>query len=226
MGLGSMAAGAALDAAAKQAEMKRMLKGRTPDQQKVIKYFYAAGGCLNKGLSDDEYEEMIRKTVNSLNIKQKALGKIGVDESQVTEIEPIHFEGYLYDHKNALVRPGKDRLYRSSMYQVTWLFFSDTQVYVYQYTFNMAEDSRKEETQEYFYKDITNVTTSSDSVEKEVPDKVSCTGKTSYIRTSVDTDKFKIVVPGESLFCSMVQTDYTERAIQGMKAKLREKKNA
>lgn len=226
MGLGGYVAGAAIDAAAKQAEMKRYLKGRTPDQQKVIKYFYAAGGCLNKGLSDEEYEEMIRKTVNSLNIKQKALGKIGVDETQVQEIDPIHFEGYVFDNKKAFARLGKDRVWRSSMYQVTWLFFSDTQVYVYQYTFNMDEDGRKEETQEYFYKDITNFATSSDSVEKEVPDKVSCTGKTSYIRTSVDTNKFKIVVPGESLFCSMEQNDYTERAIQGMKAKLREKKNA
>ena len=39
MGLGSSITGAAVDAAAKQAEMKRALKGRTPDQQKVIKYF-------------------------------------------------------------------------------------------------------------------------------------------------------------------------------------------
>ena len=53
MGFGNMVAGAAVDAAAKQAEMKRMMKGRTPEQQSVIKYFYGAGGCLSKGLTDE-----------------------------------------------------------------------------------------------------------------------------------------------------------------------------
>lgn len=225
MGLGSYVAGAAIDAAAKQAEMKRRLKGRTPDQQKVIKYFYGAGGCLSKGLTDEEYDAMLKAKLNSMNIKAKALNKIGLDESQVNEIEPVHFEGYLFDDKNAFALLGKDRTWRSSAYQVSWIFFSDTQVYVYQYTFNMDEDGKKETTEEYFYKDITNFSTASDSVEKEVVDKVSCTGKTTYIRKNVDSNRFALVVPGDKFYCSMEQNDYTERAIQGMKAKLREKKS-
>lgn len=120
---------------------------------------------------------------------------------------------------------GKDRVWRSSAYQISWIFFSDTQVYVYQYTFNMDEDGKKEATEEYFYKDITNFSTVSDSVEKEVVDKVSCTGKTTYVRKSVDSNRFALVVPGDKFYCSMEQSDYTERAIQGMKAKLREKKS-
>lgn len=225
MGLGSYAAGAAIDAAAKHEEMKRALQGRTPDQQKVIKYFFGAGGCLNKGLTDEEYDAMLRAKLNSMDIRAKALNKIGLDESQVNEIEPVHFEGYLFDDKKAYALMGKDRLWRSSAYQVTWLFFSDSQVYVYQYTFHMDEDGKKESTEEYFYKDITNFSTSSESVEKEVVDKVSCTGKTTYSRRSVDTDRFALVVPGDKFLCSMEKTEYTERAIQGMKAKLREKKS-
>ncbi len=224
MGLGSYVAGAAIDAAAKQAEMKRRLKGRTPEQQKVIKYFYGAGGCLSKGITDAEYDALLKAKLNSMDIKAKALNKIGLDESQVSEIEPVHFEGYLFDDKNAFARLGKDREWRSSAYQVSWIFFSDSQVYVYQYTFNMDEDGKKESTEEYFYKDITNFSTASDSVEKEVVDKVSCTGKTTYIRKSVDTNRFALVVPGDKFYCSMEQNEYTERAIQGMKAKLREKK--
>lgn len=224
MGIGGYVAGAAIDAAAKQAEMKRALKGRTPEQQKVIKYFYGEGGCLNKGLTDEEYDAMLKAKINSIDIRAKALNKIGLDESQVNEIEPVHFEGFLFDEKKAYARLGRDRVWRSSAYQVSWIFFSDTQVYVYQYTFNMDEDGKKESTEEYFYKDITNFSTASDSVEKEVVDKVSCSGQTTYIRKSVDTDRFALVVPGDKFYCSMEQSDYTERAIQGMKAKLREKK--
>lgn len=224
MGLGSYVAGAAIDAASKQAEMKRALRGRTPDQQKVIKYFYGAGGCLSQGITDQEYDAMLKAKLNSINIKAKALNKIGLDESQVNEIEPVHFEGFLFDDKKAYARCGKDRVWRSSAYQVSWIFFSDTQVYVYQYTFNMDEDGKKEATEEYFYRDITNFSTSSDTVEKEVVDKVSCSGKTTFARRSVNTDRFALVVPGDKFYCSMNQTSYTERAIQGMKAKLREKK--
>jgi len=225
MGLGSTIAGAAVSAAAKQAEMKQRLKGRTPDQQKVIKYFFGSGGCFKKGLSDAEYDSMVMAKAKSIDFKQKALDKIGLDESQVNEVAPLHLESYLFDDgKNIYFRRGKDLVWRSSQYQVSWIFSSSSQVYVYQYTFNMDEDGKKEGTEEYFYKDITNFSTSSDTIEKTVPGKTSCTGKTSYIRTKVDSNRFTLTVSGDKFYCAMKQNDYTEKAIQAIKAKLREKK--
>jgi hypothetical protein len=224
MGLGSMVAGAAVSAAAKQNEMNQRLKGRTPEQQKIIKYFYGSHGCLSKGLSDQEYESMVMGKAKSMDFKQKALSKIGLDESQVNEVTPIHFEDYQFDDKKAYALHGKDGIWRSSAYQISWIFFSSTQVYVYQYTFNMDEDGKKESTEEYFYKDITNFSTDSDTVEKEVVEKVSCTGKATYVRTSIDTNRFALGVSGAKFYCAMQQNDYSEKSIQGMKAKLREKK--
>ena len=224
-----IAVGAAVNAANKQAEMKQALKGRTPEQQKVIKYFYGDGGCFSKGLKDEEYESMVMSKAKSMDFKKKALDKIGLDESQVNEVAPIHFEDYWWgdsdnDANKFDALRGKDGVWRTSAFQITWLFFSSTQVYVYQYTFHMDEDGKKEKTEEYFYKDITNFSATSDTIEKEVPGKTSCTGKTSYIRTKVDTNRFALIVPGDKFYCAMKQNDYTEKAIQGMKAKLREKK--
>ena len=210
-----------------KSEMNQRMKGRTPEQKKVIKYFYGEGGCLSfisPGLKDEDYEAMVMDVVKSMDFRKKALNKIGLDESQVSEIEPVHFEGYMFDEKKTLAKWGKDKVWRSSAYQVSWLFFSSAQIYVYQYTFNMDEDGKKEATEEYFYKDITNFSTSSDTVEKSVLDKVSCQGEASYARKNVDTNRFSIIVPGDKFYCSMDQNDYTELAIQGMKAKLREKK--
>lgn len=207
-----------------QQEIKKLLKGRTPEQQSVIKYFVGGGGCLSRGLSDEQYESLVQAKAKSMDFKQKALNKIGLDESQVNEIEPVHFEGFYFDEKKTYAKWGKDRKWRSSAYQISWIFFSATQVYVYQYTFNMDEDGKKEATEEYFYRDITNFSTSSDSVEKEVLDKISCKGEATYTRKTVDTNRFALVVPGDKFYCSMEQSDYTERSIQGMKAKLREKK--
>lgn len=208
-------------------ELKRLLKGRTPEQQSVIKYFKGSGGgCLSmfsSGLTDEQYEGIVMARAKSMDFKAKALSKIGLDESQVTEIDPVHFEGYSFG-PNVYVRPGKDGRYRTSAYQISWLFFSSSQVYVYQYTFNLNQEGLQERTEEYFYKDITNFSTSSDTVEKEVLEKMSCKGEPTFSRKNVETNVFALVVPGEKFTCSMERSDYTERVIQGMKAKLREKK--
>jgi hypothetical protein len=230
MGLTGMAAGAAMNRLQLNNERKRLLQGRNPGQQSVIKYFLGSGGgCLSMfssggGLTDEQYEGMVMSTAKATDFKAKALGKIGLDESQVSEIEPIHFEGYRFDDKNAWAKYGKDGKWRSSAYQISWIFFSATQVYVYQYTFNMDQDGRVELTEEYFYKDITNCSTTSDTVEKNVVEKSGCRGEEKVTRKNVESTRFTIVVPGDKFYCSMEQSEYTERAVQGMKAKLREKK--
>ena len=200
--------------------VKNRIKGRNADQQAVIRYFCNEPACLSKKpISDAEYEEIVKKYLNAQDFKKKALNKIGLDEDQVKEIEPIHFEGYVFGG-NCLAKRGDDGQYRSSEYQVSWLFFSDTQVYVYQNSFFLDEDGRKERTEEYFYKDITNFATSSDT--EETPEYDHKQDKT--VLVNVDTNRFAITVPGDKFYCSLEKNDYTERAIQGMKAKLREKK--
>ena len=202
--------------------VKDRIKGRNDDQKAVIRYFCNEPACLSKKpMTDEEYDSMVLKVLNSNDYKQKALGKIGLDEDQVQEIEPVHFEGYQFD-KQSLTKLGKDGKYRSSKYQVSWLFFSATQVYLYQNTFNMDEDGKKESTEEYFYRDITNFSTSSDTVETPFYD----AQKDEPFLKNVDSNRFAITVPGDKFYCSLEQNDYTERAIQGMKAMLREKKNA
>lgn len=195
-------------------------KSRTDDQKKVIRYFLNEG-CGAKRMSDSEYDAMVRKAVNSFDFKKRALAKIGLDEDELQEIAPVTFEGYKFD--KAWGRKGDDNLWRSSCYQITWLFFSATQVYMYQYTLNMDCDDKKESTDEYFYKDITNFSTSTETEEmRSEYDKNAKIWK----KENVETSKFSLVVPGDKLYCAMEPNEESERSIKGMKAKLREKKNA
>ncbi|MDR2558373.1 MAG: hypothetical protein LBC86_02350 [Oscillospiraceae bacterium] len=227
MGLGGMIAGAAAakaaDIAARKAELNNLLKGRTDEQKAAIRYLYGEAGCLKKGLTDEEYDAMVMAKAKAIDFKQKALDKIGLDESQVNEVAPIHFEAYWFDEKTIDV-PGKDGLWRSSAYMITWVFFSSTQVYAYQYTFNMANDTKNEKTEEYFYKDITNFSTTTETAEKLVPIKKNCKGEAVLGRTNVESNRFMISAMGDKFYCATKNNDYTEKAIQGMKAKLREKK--
>ena len=203
------------------AYVSERIQGRTEDQKAVIRYFCNEEACLSKKpMTDAEYEAMVKAVLAKNDYRAKALAKIGLDEDQVKEIEPVHFEGFQFD-KNSFSKQGKDGKYRSSKYQVSWLFFSATQVYLYQNTFNMDEDGKKESTEEYFYKDITSFSTASDT--EEVPEYDPKQNKTNLV--NVNSNRFAITVPGDRFYCSMEQNDYTERSIQGMKAKLREKKS-
>ncbi|NQT60760.1 MAG: hypothetical protein HQ557_17445 [Bacteroidetes bacterium] len=216
--------GIALNVMEPKGEIKQLCKGRTEDQKKMIKYFLAVGGCLKKGIQDNVYDTILSSKLNSLDLKNRALNKIGLDKSQVKEIDPVNFSYFLHDDTN-YAKKGKDNIWRSSKYQSTWLFFSDTQVYVYQNTFSLTDDAKKEKTEEYFYKDITNFSTISDEIEKKTI-KTSCNGTVTPVREMVSYDSFSLVVPGGKLECSLKRMEETESIIQGMKAKLREKKNS
>lgn len=194
------------------AEVRNACEGKTQEQKEVIRYFLA-DGCFSKKMSDAEYDAFIQKSV--LGLKQRGMDKIGLDEDQLKEIEPVHFENYLFD-KDCYKKKGEDKIWRSSKYQATWIFFSDTQVYLYQKTMSFDEKKDKERTEEYFYKDITNFSTTSELTEVKENDNT----------LQLESIQFKLVVPGDSFLCAMEQNDYTESAIQGMKTKLREKKQS
>lgn len=98
-----MIGSAVIDAATKQQEMQTLLNGKTPEQQAIIKFFYGAkGGCLSsdKGMTVEEYRKKVRERIASLNTKEMALRKLGIEEEEVKEIAPVTFEGYIGEAPN------------------------------------------------------------------------------------------------------------------------------
>ena len=193
--------------------LEQYKRGKNAEQQKVIDYFCKEEGCMSKNMTDDEYSQMVIKKRDSLNLRAKALRKIGLDEDEVSEIPPAVFEGYVF--KNAFAKKRANGNWVSSAYQVAWLFFSSTQIYVYRYTFNMDEDKKQESTDEFFYKDVTSFSTSSET------ETAHGLGDEKF---EVESNKFKMVVPGDKIFVSMDGVSNSEDIIQAMKQKLREKK--
>ena len=202
-------------------EVNKLCKGKNEDQKKVIKYRY--GGLLVFGkMTDAEYDEHVKTVMQKLNIRQKALNKIGIDEDQLREIEPVCLEGY--SRENAFV--GKDDLLRSTIYETAWLFFSDSQVYMYRCSVDMASDNKKENTEEYFYKDITNFSTSAETIEA-FRVKNGCFGaKKTEEKVNREFSDFGLIVPGDKFRCSTSNSRNIDQSVSAMKQKLREKKNA
>ncbi|MBR2903274.1 MAG: hypothetical protein IKC37_01375, partial [Clostridia bacterium] len=145
-----------------------------------------------------------------------------LDEDELKEIPPVYFHGWEYEGKPAPTwsKIGKDGRSRASKYSATWLFFSNTQVYMYSIVFDMASDSKTEKTEEYFYKDITNFSTSSDSI--EVTAFEGCMNRP--VKKQIEVTRFALIVPGDKFWCSTSNVANVDDAIKAMKQKLREKK--
>lgn len=198
-----------------------LLRGKTAEQKAVIKYFLSGCPASFFVMKDDAYDKMVKDKLNGLNLKQRAMGKIGLDEDQLKEIPPVFLHGYNFD-SGTYSRVGSDGRLRSSKYDTTWLFFNDTHVYMYYYTMDMTSGSTKEGTEEYFYKDITSFSTSTDTIEVIGP--VGCGGKVTKITR--EYNRFSLVVPGAQFYCSTSGVADADRSVNAMKQKLREKKQA
>jgi hypothetical protein len=203
--------------------VRHLQRGKNADQKKVIAYFVRSGALarlLTRTMSDDEYIEMVSAKVNSLNARQKAMEQTGLDEDEIKEITPINLVGYSY--KNAWSHLTGANKWVSSRYQVTWIFFSASQLHLYRYSFDMDQDWKNELTEEFFYQDVTSVSTVDQTEQgKELINGI-------QTERTVQTSDFRIVVPGDKMFIAMNGNDLASvtQSVKAMKQMLREKKNA
>lgn len=220
--------------------IERFKTGKTQEQKKIIDFFMSGvEGCLNGGsifssMKIEEYEGMISNRLSQMNLKEKAIEKIGLDESEISEISPVVLSGYIwedFDHDDwddiVLIQTKNERVV-SSRYSVSWLFFSQKQMYCYTYTFDMISDRIWEESMEFFYQDITCLKINNSLVQKiEDKNQMGCgclkTGKKaeSY---SYYVDELEIVVPGRSFSFAMRNNSKLAKSLLAARNMVREKK--
>lgn len=193
---------------------RELSKGKNQEQIKTIRFFLGTIFGPKWG-SDSEYESYLKSIVHT--DVQQAIDKLGVDESEVNEINPVLIEGYLFN-KNSLTKRHAQNNWISSGYHTTWLLFSATQVYIYRREFYADENRNNVSTLEYFYRDITAFRTGQESYEVQ--------NKITNGTEQISTDTFQVVVPGDDMKVSVNDSPDFESKVQAMKQLLREKKNA
>jgi hypothetical protein len=182
-------------------------------------------GCFSKKpkfISDAEYDAMVTSIVQRLDPKTKGVAKLNIDESQIEKT--IHFGNYKYKSwldtvgkETFFWKVGEDGLFRSSIYEITWIFFTQNQILAYQLTLSSDWEKHDERTFEYHYKDITAF--SSKTIQQDEINE----GAKAYQTVE---NVFQITVPGDSFNVALGNKPDKEEedAIQAMKALLREKK--
>lgn len=141
-------------------------KGKSPEQKRVIDFFLDvksgcnSNGCRNfmsgssiKKMTMDGYLDLVQTKCNALGSKERAIAKIGLDESQIQEIAPIMLASFVYD--DDVLLKVENQVAVSTQYSITWIFFSETQIYTYKYIFDTTSDDTWEITNDFFYTDVT-----------------------------------------------------------------------
>lgn len=207
--------------------VKVLYKKRTPEQTQCIRYLALHGislGCLDNWLlrafcpilGDAEYDKHM---YDLSRVKERALSKLGITIEQVMEIEPVCFQGY--NIKESLLSTKRDDMWVGSSYQVTWLFFSDRQVFFYQYNFSSIDNEEREFTEEYFYKDIIGFSTNTERTEAN-----GYTPKGQPVKEIISQESFQLKTAAGNMDCSLKKNDPTaERRIKEMRELLRQKKS-
>ena len=208
--------------------VRHLYKNRTQSQVQSIRYLALRDlfgiGCLKKLIlnlfapiiSDSEYD---KRMYDLSRVKERALSKLGISIEQVMEITPVCFEGY--NLKDSRLATKREDIWVGSTYQVSWLFFSERQVYFYQYTFSSIDDEEREFTEEYFYKDIIGFSTASERVEVH--------GLTPKGKPKIDIvsqESFQLKTAAGNMDCSLKRNDpVAEKRIKEMRDLLRRKKS-
>ncbi|MCQ2103413.1 MAG: hypothetical protein MJY98_09345 [Fibrobacter sp.] len=204
-----------------------LANNRTPEQKKVIAYLTnPAGGCGKKvgGMSDDEFDSLVQQKLNlHSNIDTVCNNYLGIDKDECNEIEPIHFWGYRFD--DAYSRMRNDGSFVSSQIEDTWIFFSNNQIYVFWCNIWLDEDKKETKALEYFYKDVTSFSISEKESTKASLSMPSLGCKKPSVTTQkITSNRFFMVVPDASFDAAFTNSPEILEQIQGMRAKLREKK--
>jgi hypothetical protein len=184
----------------------------------------APDGCLSKNISDEEYDKIVWDKINALNLKQRALDRAGFDESRIDEIPPVELRYWHFGEKT-LKKKGLDGLFRSSAYQVSWLFLGTGDLFIYQYTFFLDRDSINEGVEKYAYSDIIGFSVASEGEETEYRESgrgclnKELTGGRKFIRHDV----LYLSARGGKIGCDIQNNDETAGKIRAMNTKVREK---
>lgn len=222
-------------------------RAKTPDQCTCIDFFLGTDapaekkkkGCLKKDSkwSVEDYIAHVDREVAKLNLKDRALAKIGLDESQISEIPPIVLSSFIRDGLGVYGKANENwTKYVTNKFSVTWIFFSATQIYTHTYILDTMSDNAVETTRDFFYGDITCIRTEHE-VEEIVYEikKKGCLakikaffkkGEQKFDHFHRHWDTLQITVPNDSYSFCCRTTDTLEQSIMAAKAMIREKKQA
>ena len=168
-----------------------------------------------KLMSDAEFEGLVKAKIDAMNVAQLGLERLGLDAEQVREINPIVLSDKVIKNTSLTVRNKNNNSLHSSTQHVTYLYFTDEQLFVYKIQFDMCCNMQEEWASEFFYKDICDV---SSYTRKNVL-------KAEGFEFEYSTVSFEIIATNSKIGFDLDGDNENVDSIQAMKQKIRDKKS-
>lgn len=167
------------------------------------------GNKRNVYLSGTEYDNLVKQMI--VNLGSDAREYLGLDASEVDEIEPISFEGYKFIGTEKTRKDPTDNIWRSDLYERVTIFFTQNEIHLYKVALNTLTSKITETTDVLFYDDVVSVSTKNE-VEK-----------IGY--NTIDYISFNLVSKGgNNVSVALNVNDNRQRSINAMRAMIKEKK--
>jgi hypothetical protein len=192
---------------------------------------YAIYASTQGKATDQEMDQWLDEDLKELS--PKALKKLGIDQSELIS-EPIRIHGPILWAANGVSgqdlvwKTGKDRIARFGVYKATLFHLTDKQIGSYQATYNFLKHiPLNESTDEYFYKDIVNVSTKETSTSYSLPNGQKLVSAETFALKVSSGDAVEVVLRDpalEKFTQGQIPTTTAEKAIQSIRTILREKK--
>lgn len=189
----------------------------------------------SKIASDAEIEQWTQEDLKKLN--QRSLEKMGIDASEMVA-EGVIITGPRLSNLGPAkfgYRKGKDNILRFTPINSTIINFTQNQLLVYRCALDLISGNPvNEATDEYFYRDVVSVQTSSETVSVSLPGKqfqgLQLNAAETFKLTTSGGTSVSMALRDPSLIQKMgggeIPTTTAERAIQTIRKMLREKKGA
>ncbi len=169
-----------------------------------------------KVMTDAEFEQLVTEKIESMNIAQLGLDRLGLDSDQVKEIHPIVLSDKVFDEvQSFIVYNEKDGSLHSSTQHVTYLYFTDEQLFIYKIQFDMCCNVQDEWAKEFFYKDICDI---SSHTKRNIL-------RYGNSKIEYSTVAFSITSTNSEIGFALDGDNENIGSIQAMKQKIREKKD-
>lgn len=176
--------------------------------KKTVKYLPA------KVMTDEEYEALVDKRIEGMDIKQMGLDQLGIDADEIKDVTPLVFQDNAFTPESLHVFNPQTNKVHSSTKSVTYVYFTDKQLLTYTVTFDMCCNAQTEESNELFYHDVCDVAS---KISKNVMD----TGSEKFEYCSIT---FSVISTNASISVSMGGDNERLNSVQAMKQKIRERK--
>lgn len=171
-----------------------------------------------------EFDKKKGEIIAEQKLEERGLQYLGIDKENLIKDDKDNVSSFYISGNNFDGGWRKiGTVYRTEYQEITWLYFGVDQLYIYKVKLSLiAPSKKKEESLEFFYKDIVSVSVAQETIDikGEAADGGAENDK------QVESERFRLVVPGDKLNFAYIPNDYTTARINAMKSMIREKKNS